>query len=281
MSIQNLSKDNTDEIQTRIFRRKADQDVQEDKSHKRGGYRILTKPEIFGQKGEEYLGKPPQISIHDSARQEDDKDAANSLISGWITVFGLTPKVDQTEITKYFMSEYGEIVCTESSASNYISLEFASKADAKKAVAANPRPIFFGNCATFVQLGKFPTQKETPKNPLAKPNDIIPENPFPIPQEIHSLWEETKRFIFSFISFPLFFVLLLIICVGLITVSVSLHNNQGYHAGALLAFIICFVALILWLFRKYVSSNDVPVIKTDAQPFINPKDLNTRENQDN
>ena len=271
MSSKNLAKEgknkeNTDEIATRIFRRKLNQDVQEDKNHIRGGFRILTKPEIFGQKGEEYLGKPPQISIHDSSRQEDDKGAASSSISGWITVFGLTPSVDQTEITKYFMSEYGEIICTESSASNYISLEFASQADAKKAVEAHPTPIIFGNCATFVQLGKFPTPKEISKNPLSKPGDIIPEAPLPLSKQELSLLEETKRFVFSLISSPFLFVL--IVFVGLITVSRMLHNHENISATALLICIISFVVVSIWLFTKYISRKDIPIVNSNNRSLF-------------
>ena len=219
-----MDKDNSNDIPTRIFRRKSAQEVQEDKGHSRGGFRILSEKEIFGQSGTEFIGMAPQISIHDSSRQEDMTGDSKTSTSGWITVYGLTQVVDQEEITKYFM-KYGEIVCVENSPWSYMSLEFASKKSADLAISKNQKAILFGKCATFVKPGRFKLENKAQKDPLSKSSDIVPDRDILLPHEgeVEKWTEQIKKFTESFNKSTLVFVAFLFVFIYLMKISKWLH----------------------------------------------------------
>ena len=147
-----MSVQNSDYIQTRIFR-KTGQVVQQSGGPTRGEGRILSEPEIFGQKGTEYMGKPPQNSIHEGSRQLQ-KNMIKSTESGWLTIYGLPYNYNVAqEIIKMF-TKYGEILIVEPNSGNAISIEFARRDIAEKVAKENSSPFFIGKYAAFAKIGR-------------------------------------------------------------------------------------------------------------------------------
>lgn len=133
---------------------------------KESNLRPIDEPKVFSSNGIEFLGLPPNQSIHSIGTLSQKKNQAPDYtynLENWITVFCINPQ-EKDDIVRYF-NNLGEISNVVPPSNNYMSLEFVNKSDVDEIMEkCKNQPIIVnsGN-AVFCERGKFSLPNKSPE----------------------------------------------------------------------------------------------------------------------
>ena len=130
--------------------------------------RPIKEPKVFSSNGIEFLGPPPEQSIHNvsmlSRKNNQENDYTYNL-EKWITVFCINP--DEKDDIVDFFSNFGEISNVIPPSSNYISLEFVNSSDVDKILKKDQPILVKSGDVVICKRGKYtPYKPQIRKYPI-------------------------------------------------------------------------------------------------------------------